>query len=145
MIKFSSLSKGTLLRMDDVAENMNWHIMNKIEILFDKYNIKPVIGVIPNNKDPELLKFPKEENFWEKIKTWQKKGWEISMHGYSHEYEIETKKKDFFKLGGKSEFFGKSLQDQIHKVRDGLEIFSSKKIFVRSFFAPNHTYDNNTF
>ena len=93
MIKFSSLSKGTLLRMDDVAENMNWHIMNKIEILFDKYNIKPVIGVIPNNKDPELLKFPKEENFWEKIKTWQKKGWEISMHGYSHEYEIETKKR----------------------------------------------------
>ena len=125
MIKFSSLSKGTLLRMDDVAENMNWHIMNKIEILFDKYNIKPVIGVIPNNKDPELLKFPKEENFWEKIKTWQKKGWEISMHGYSHEYEIEIKKKDFFKLGGKSEFFGK---------RNGLHLFDLSNVLFWSRF-----------
>ena len=30
------------------------------------------------------------------------------MHGYSHEYEIETKKNDFFRLGGRSEFLVKS-------------------------------------
>ena len=93
MINLSKLSKGTLIRIDDIAENMNWPIMDKIEVLFDRYNIKPVMGVIPNNKDPELLKFPKEVNFWKKVLDWQKKGWEISMHGYSHEYEIETKKK----------------------------------------------------
>ena len=67
------------------------------------------------------------------------------MHGYSHEYDLDTGKKDFFKLGGKSEFFGKSLQDQINKVQDGLKIFNNKEILVRSFFAPNHTYDKNTF
>ena len=33
MINFSKLSRGTLLRFDDIAENMNWHIMNKIEDL----------------------------------------------------------------------------------------------------------------
>lgn len=145
MIKFSYLSKGTLLRIDDIAENMNWHIMGKIESLFDKYNIKPVMGVIPNNKDPELLKFPREENFWNRVKAWQKKGWEISMHGYSHEYDLDTGKKDFFKMGGKSEFFGKSLQVQMNKVQDGLKIFNNKEILVRSFFSPNHTYDRNTF
>ena len=145
MINFSKLSKGTLIRIDDIAENMNWPIMNKIEALFDKYNIKPVMGVIPNNKDPELLKFPKEVNFWEKVLVWQKKGWEISMHGYSHEYEIDTKKNDFFRLGGRSEFFGKSLQSQIDKIQSGLKIFKNKEIFIRSFFAPNHTYDENTF
>ena len=59
MINLSKLSKGTLIRIDDIAENMNWPIMDKIEVLFDKYNIKPVMGVIPNNRDPELLKFPK--------------------------------------------------------------------------------------
>ncbi len=145
MINLSKLSKGTLIRIDDIAENMNWPIMDKIEVLFDRYNIKPVMGVIPNNRDPELLKFPKEVNFWKKVLDWQKKGWEISMHGYSHEYEIETKKNDFFRLGGRSEFFGKSLQDQIDKIQSGLKIFKNKEIFVRSFFAPNHTYDENTF
>ena len=145
MIKFMSLSKGTLLRFDDIAENMNWHIMSKIEDLFDRYNIKPVMGIIPNNRDPELLKYPKEQDFWKKVKVWQNKGWEISMHGYSHEYDLDTRKKDFFKLGGKSEFFGKKLQDQINRIQNGLKIFSSKEILIRSFFAPNHTYDRNTF
>ena len=73
MINLSKLSKGTLIRIDDIAENMNWPIMDKIEVLFDKYNIKPVMGVIPNNRDPELLKFPKEVNFWKKVLVWQKR------------------------------------------------------------------------
>ena len=40
MINLSKLSKGTLIRIDDIAENMNWPIMDKIEVLFEKYNIK---------------------------------------------------------------------------------------------------------
>ena len=31
---------GVLIRIDDVAENMNWSIMDKCESLFDKNNIK---------------------------------------------------------------------------------------------------------
>ncbi len=145
MIKLSKFSRGTLIRIDDIAENMNWQLMNKCEILFNKYNIKPVLGVIPKNKDPKLLNFPKDKNFWTKIKNWQNNGWEISLHGYSHDYDVETHKKDFFKLGGKSEFFGKSLDEQIEKINNGLEIFKSHGIKTRSFFAPNHTYDSNTF
>jgi len=45
---------GILIRIDDVAENMNWDLMKKSELLFDKYQIKPVLGVIPKNKDNEL-------------------------------------------------------------------------------------------
>ena len=40
---------GLLIRIDDVAENMNWSLMNSCEILFDRYNIKPLLGVIPCN------------------------------------------------------------------------------------------------
>ncbi len=134
-----------LIRFDDIAENMNWHLMEKCEDLFDKYNIKPVLGVIPNNQDPELKAFPKIENFWEKVRGWQSKGWEISMHGYKHLYEKETNKKDYFKHGGKSEFFGHSLIEQTKKIKKGLEIFKKNKIKIRSFFSPNHTYDINTF
>lgn len=134
-----------LLRFDDIAENMNWHYMDKCEKLFDEYNIKPTLGVIPENLDKELKKLPLNNNFWKKVKTWQSKGWEISMHGYDHLYKRNTYKKDYFGYGGLSEFFGETLENQSHKIRLGLKKFSEKDIKIRSFFAPNHTYDLNTF
>ena len=45
--------------------------MEKSEDLFDKYKIKPVLGVIPNNKDSELLSYPKKNNFWDIVRGWQ--------------------------------------------------------------------------
>ena len=47
--------------------------MDKCESLFEKHNIKPVVGVIPNNKDKELLSYPKRENFWNIVNKWKKK------------------------------------------------------------------------
>ena len=66
--KYLSDNTGYLIRMDDIAENMKWELMDEVEILFDKFGIKPVMGVIPYNKDPELLAYPKKDNnFWIKI------------------------------------------------------------------------------
>ena len=134
-----------LIRFDDIAENMNWHLMSRCEKLFDKLDIKPVMGVIPDNKDKDLLIYPKKENFWDVVKNWQSKGWEIAMHGYNHIYDKDTEKKDFFKYGGKSEFFGHTLINQSNKIKKGLEIFEKNNIKIRTFFSPNHTYDLNTF
>ena len=69
------------------------------------YNIKPILGIIPNNEDDELLAFPEKKNFWEKVKQWQSFGWEISIHGYNHKYSSVTEKKDYFNYGGRSEFW----------------------------------------
>ncbi len=63
---------GILIRIDDVAENMNWELMEKSELLFDKYDIKPVLGVVPNNKDSEFLNFQREMIFREKVKKMEK-------------------------------------------------------------------------
>ena len=136
---------GILIRLDDIAENMNWDLMEKVEKLFDKYNIKPVLGVIPFNKDSELLSYPKKNDFWAKVKNWENKGWEIAMHGLTHVYDSDTKKKDYFKYGGRSEFFGHPLEKQISKIEDGLKKFKDENIKIKCFFAPNHTYDENTF
>ena len=134
-----------LIRFDDIAENMNWHLMAKCEKIFDELNIKPVMGVIPNNQDKDLLVYPKKENFWQIVKKWQLKGWEIAMHGYNHIYDNDTNKKDFFEYGGKSEFYGHSLDSQLKKIKKGLDIFKKNNIKIRTFFSPNHTYDFNTF
>ena len=136
---------GVLIRLDDIAENMNWDLMKKSELLFEKYAIKPVLGVIPNNKDNELLSYPKKNNFWEQVRNWRDKGWEITMHGYTHVYDKVSKNEDYFGYGGGSEFCGHTLETQISRVKSGLEKFEDEKIKIRSFFAPNHTYDKNTF
>ena len=136
---------GLLIRIDDVAENMNWSLMDKCEALFDQNNIKPLLGVIPCNEDKELYVHKKNDDFWNKIKSWQNKGWEISMHGFSHVYDQETNKKDYFNYGGRSEFCGHDYSTQFSRIQKGLEKFEKKQIKIRSFFAPNHTYDENTF
>lgn len=136
---------GLLIRIDDIAENMNWDLMLKCEEFFIKHNIKPLLGVIPNNEDIELKKFKKKENFWDQIRLWQRKNWEIAMHGFNHVYDTQTHKKDFFGYGGASEFFGHSFERQNEKIKKGLKIFNREGINVRTFFAPNHTYDLNTF
>ena len=130
--------------MDDISQNMNWDFMDKCESLFDKHNIKPLLGVIPINQDPELLKYPKNLKFWERVVNWQKKGWEITMHGCTHVYTQKSDKKDIFNYGGHSEFYGLDYSEQLNKIKVGLAEFKRRKIDVRSFFAPNHVYDNNT-
>ena len=67
------------------------------------------------------------------------------MHGCHHLYDKETNKKDYFEYGGKSEFYGQEYDVQKKKIKDGLKKFNDEKINIRSFFAPNHTYDLNTF
>ena len=134
-----------LIRLDDIAENMNWDLMKKSELLFEKYGIKPVLGVIPNNKDNKLLTYPKKNDFWNQIRIWRDKGWEIAMHGSTHVYDKISEKKDYFGYSGDSEFCGHPLEKQTSKIKNGLKKFNDEKIKIRSFFAPNHTYDNNTF
>ena len=143
--KFIINNTGILIRLDDIAENMNWDLMKKSEVLFEKYSIKPVLGVIPENRDEELMSFPKKNNFWEQVRNWQNKGWEIAMHGHTHVYDKVSKKEDYFNHGGGSEFCGHNLETQITRIKNGLKKFEDEKIKIRTFFAPNHTYDQNTF
>ena len=67
------------------------------------------------------------------------------MHGYTHVYDKKTKRNDHFNHGGDSEFCGHSLETQELRIKKGLEKFDTEKIKIRAFFAPNHTYDQNTF
>ena len=77
--------------------------MDKCESLFEKHNIKPVVGVIPNNKDKELLSYPKEKIFGILLINGKKLG--NRMHGYTHLYDTNTNKKDYFNYGGRSRIF----------------------------------------
>ncbi|MGY4687974.1 DUF2334 domain-containing protein [Petrotoga sp. DB-2] len=132
-----------LLRLDDASEYRNTDSWQKIENLLDKHNIKPIVGVIPNNKDESFLKkYQKDENFWGKVIEWQNKGWAIALHGYNH--ILETNIGGMNPINKKSEFAGLPLELQREKIRKGVKIFNEKGIESKIFFAPFHTFDLNT-
>ena len=131
-----------LLRLDDAAEYLNKQNWLLIEELLDKYSIKPIVGVIPAVEDAELKEYDYCPNIWEKVNSWQKKGWTIALHGYSHVFE--TKDGGINPVNKKSEFAGLSLNIQRRKIREGYRILSDKGIQPTVFFAPAHTFDNNT-
>ena len=126
-----SNNTGFLIRLDDIAENMKWEFMEKIEILLDKFDIKPVLGVIPNNKDPELLSYPKKNaNFWDQVRVWKGKGWEIGMHGTNHLYNRFCSKNDYLGHGGNTEFCDHSYHSQLEKIRAGLNKFKEENALL---------------
>lgn len=123
-----------IIRLDDACPQMDEKKWNKIENLLDKYNIKPIVGIIPDNRDKEFNN-EKIENFWEKYaKKWQEKHWIIAQHGLNHDLSETIR----------TEFKGKSLIEQLEILKKGYEILESKGICVDCFFAPAHTFDKNT-
>lgn len=131
-----------LIRLDDASDHMHIENWARMERLLDENNIKPLVGVIPENRDPMLLQFPEDPLFWEKAKHWQEKGWRIALHGYEHVYSTDC--------GGinpvhcKSEFAGHTLEEQRRKIGDGFRILRDKGLKPDVFFAPSHTFDENT-
>jgi predicted deacetylase len=132
-----------LVRLDDASEYLEQKKWDQIEIILDRYAIKPIVGVIPNNRDPKLVSMRETDHlFWEKVVKWQKKGWTIAMHGFDHVYI--TKEGGINPVNNKSEFAGVSLEMQIQKINSAWKIFESHNIEPKIFFAPSHTYDLNT-
>ena len=131
-----------LMRLDDASEYMDIEKWTRIEKLLDKYNIKPIYGIIPSNEDPELLKYRKVDNFWDLMKNWQNKGWTPAIHGYTHVFE--TEEGGINPVNKRSEFAGVPLDRQKEKIKNGYEILKKNKIETKIFFAPAHTFDKNT-
>jgi Predicted deacetylase len=121
---------------------MNKAKWNKIEGLLDKYDIKPIVGVIPNNEDAELLKYEQNHEFWNTVRAWRDKGWTIGMHGYNHVYS--TTSGGINPVNKRSEFAGLSLEKQKGKIQKGIQILNSQGINPEVFIAPSHTFDENT-
>lgn len=131
-----------LIRLDDAAQNWNWENWYKIEKILDKHNVCPIFGIIPNNEDAMLLELPEDSDFFNKVNMWIKKGWTPALHGYCHKYI--TNFGGINPVNNRSEFAGVPLELQKEKIRDGYKILKDLGIDTNIFFAPSHTFDNNT-
>lgn len=131
-----------LIRLDDACETMDWGKWLKMEALLDKYNVKPLVAIIPNNEDAmQKIDEPKGE-FWQWAKNLEQKGWEIGLHGNSHVYQ--TNEGGINPIHNRSEFAGVPLAEQQDKIKKGFTKLKNKGFNPRIFVAPSHTFDLNT-
>ncbi len=131
-----------IVRLDDACPTMDQKKWQKIEDLLDRYDIQPIIAVIPNNQNPEQKKKKEDTRFWEKIKRWQNKGWHIALHGYDHVYI--TNQSGLVPFNNISEFAGLEYEQQEVKIKKGMSVFKDKNINTNIWSAPAHTFDENT-
>lgn len=136
--------KKYLIRLDDACPTMDSMKWQRIENILDTYGVRPMVGVIPANEDPKQQIDAVDPEFWSKVKTWEKKGWAIALHGYDHCFISDAGMKGLNPLWKRSEFAGVSLEVQKEKIRKGVSVFRENGIEPKYFFAPAHTYDENT-
>lgn len=131
-----------IVRFDDLCPEMDWEIWNKIIEVLYKYNVKPIIAVIPNNQDPTLKKGKYNFEFWNLIYKYQQDGFMVALHGYNHVYT--NNKSGIIGISTNSEFVGLCENGQNEKILKGIEIFKNHGINVDAFVAPSHSFDKIT-
>ena len=136
------MNQKYLIRLDDACPTMDKDKWDRMEQLLDKYGIKPLIGVVPDNHDENLQCGDFDDKFWQKVYIWKKKDYSIALHGYDHCYI--SPKAGLNPMWKRSEFAGVLLELQKDKIKKGLAILHSYGIYPSVFFAPSHTFDDNT-
>lgn len=129
-------------RLDDITPDMNWDNFEALKQLFNKYHIAPLLGIVPDSKDPHLCVSTPREDFWDIMHSLKQEGWSISQHGYCHVYETEDA--GLLGINPFSEFAGLPYEEQYDKLKKGKEILKKHNLDTDIFMAPGHTYDKNT-
>ena len=134
------------IRMDDITPDMDWAKFMRFKALCDLYQVKPLIGVVPDNMDENLhIDGPEAVpagDFWQYLKELGKEGWRIAQHGVTHIYK--TKKMGCFPLNRLSEFAGLAYEEQYKALKRGRDILRKCGIKTDIFMAPAHSFDRNT-
>jgi predicted deacetylase len=136
------MKTGLILRFDDLCPTVNWQSWNRIEDLLVEFDIKPILSVIPDNRDKSLVISQPGENFWNRVRIWQSRGWTLGLHGYQHCYL--TKKAGMYGREAVSEFAGLPYEVQEIKLHNAVRIFNEQGVKPEVWVAPAHSFDIHT-
>jgi peptidoglycan/xylan/chitin deacetylase (PgdA/CDA1 family) len=131
-----------LIRFDDLCPTMDWDVWDRIESLLIELDIRPILAVVPDNRDDFLVAGPAQDGFWERVRSWQDRGWTIGMHGYQH--CRLTAESGIVGINDRSEFAGLSGEQQRQRLARGLAIFRSEHVDPQVWLAPFCSFDRVT-
>ncbi|MGP1438516.1 MAG: DUF2334 domain-containing protein [Treponema sp.] len=132
-----------LIRLDDASEYMDVVKWQRVIELINSFGVCPLIGIIPKCEDPDFVgKYEYNVGFWDIARSWQEKGYILALHGFNH--ITKHIKGGLNPIHNRSEFVSLTLEEQKKKIKEGYKIFQQQKIDAKVFFAPSHTFDQNT-
>ncbi len=126
-------------RIDDVSPYMCWESFERLTALFTSHGVKPLLGVIPDNQDPELRRYPFKPSGWDEIRALRDWGWSISQHGSRHAYT--TTKSGLLGINNYSEFAGLDYDTQYGLLQEGRRALEQEGLATDIFMAPAHSFD----
>jgi len=134
-------------RMDDVAPGMHRARFEEYIELFREHGMRPLLGVVPDCRDPDLVYQEDAGGFWDRLRELKRQGAvDIAQHGFRHLYRT----REYGILGRRygfkpqSEFAGRSYEEQLGDIRRGKAILAREGLDTDIWMAPSHSFDRNT-
>ena len=131
-----------LLRFDDLCPTMSREKWQRFEPLIERYSIRPILAVVPDNRDPGLELDEPDPEFWTRMAAMEAAGATIGLHGYRH--ECENGGRSLVPIHRFSEFAGLPAQTQREWIHAGLELLRGRGLNPRIWVAPRHGFDAAT-
>ena len=133
--------------MDDIAPGMSRARFWKYIELFGKFHVKPLLAVVPDNRDPALSVDREDPDFWKILRQLvEQEAVELAQHGFRHLYESAR----YGLLGRRygfaprSEFAGLPFETQLAKIENGRSIMRAEGLESDAWVAPSHSFDRET-
>jgi predicted deacetylase len=131
-----------LLRVDDLCPTVAAEPWAQLRSLIEDFGLKPILAVVPDNQDPELMVSPPGPAFWQCMKTLESGGAAIGLHGYRH--LCVNRGRSLMDLHRTSEFAGVAAETQRAWIAEGLDILRGHGLNPKIWVAPRHGFDAAT-
>jgi predicted deacetylase len=131
-----------LLRLDDLCPTGRAERWKPLLALVQELGIRPILAVIPQNEDTDLMRGPADSEFWMRLRALEAEGAAIGLHGFRH--LPCSHGRSLVPLHRATEFAGASESTQRTWIRTGLAILRSKGLNPKLWVAPRHGFDRTT-
>ena len=131
-----------LLRFDDLCPTISNTRWKRFLPLIEEFGIRPILAVVPDNRDYKLQLSPPDPEFWDRMRALEAAGAAIGLHGYRH--LCLSRGKSMIPLHRRTEFAGVDQETQRQWIRSGLEILRGYGLNPRVWVAPRHGFDGST-
>jgi predicted deacetylase len=135
-----------LLRFDDLCPTMNKAAWERFVPLLQRYELKPILAVIPDNQDAQFQVEEPDPQFWQEMRSLEETGATIGLHGYQHLCNSRGRimSPGLVPFHRETEFAGVPRETQGAWIREGLGILRANGLQPRMWVAPRHGFDRVT-
>ncbi len=131
-----------LLRFDDLCPTMDRARWERYLRLIRRFSLCPILAVVPENLDPDLVRCEPDPGFWAEMRELQVAGAAIGLHGYRHLSEGHGR--SLIPLHKRTEFAGVAEDTQREWIQTGLARLRAQGLEPQIWVAPRHGFDRAT-